>query len=922
MELDSTMGSTRVLMSKTGCRPTKQTTLTSYAVWLSGDSINGSQWSSWASHHLPNDNYLPGIQFETTETYNDADVSLRLDSANPCYFSDFWQGGIPVTPNTVYHIWARVKVGGITGPAAPGAYGFTIKQADWLGTNCDRGNNGTTITSHINGSTPDWITVEGTYTTATGQSWLDYLYLARENATGGSVYIDEVRVWKESDPAQVNILREPNANSHLYFDPMSSAQWDLFIQSAEQHGVYLKLVIDEKNEWIRNHIGANGQITSTGDNENFYAQASTKVRWLEEAWWRYLIARWGYSPAIHSFEYVNEGDPYNGEHYDAANAMAAYFDSNDPSRHMVTTSFWHSFPNSEFWSNPAYSAIDYADIHAYISTGWGTTASFLSPARLETRAAYVYSGDASAHFSATDNGSEDIAPRGMVIQGAGEWIIRYWMKADGFSANCPYGTSGGMQRVRWQVDGGNFSGGVEGVVPAEPEGKDYICTSPAGTYDWTQFRSDRDRFGDDVDQSFRLILTDNNPHSLMVRIENSNGSGGNAWIDHVEIINPAGQVTQVIGEFDTTRMDYDAAWYTAAYSEIFGANSPVGARKPLVRGETGLDTPAEQEWNPALANDTQGIWLHNAVWGQINAGGMYDLYWWASETIKPSFYQHFRTFQQFMAGIPLNNGNYTRAATQTSNPNLRAFGQRDDDAGKMHLWIQNIEHTWKRIVDGAGVTAINGQVSIESVSDGSYEIEWWDTYQTSNPVFKTETVDATGGILSITLPSGLTSDVAVKITRLSGSSATPTPVISTTPTASPTFSLTPTATFTPPPSASPTPTATPSATSTQPPAFTSTPTIAASPTGTPVISPTPAPTLTPGGPSATPTDAATPTNAGPVIGDLNADGLVDIRDIQIWINVFLGVVTDPGLESLADVNGDGSVNILDLQQITNLILLG
>jgi len=729
-------------------------------VWLSGDGINGSQWSSWASHHLPNDNYLPGVQFDTVNTFNGADVSLRLDDQNPCFFGDFWQGGIPVLPNTRYHVWARVKVDGVNDPATPGAYGFTIKQASWLGTDCDHGGNGTIITPHVNGSSNGWITVEGSYQTGTTQSWMDYLYLTRENAGGGSVYVDEVRVWREDDPAQVNILREPNANSHLYFDPMSSAQWDLFIESAETNGVYLKLVIDEKNEWIRNHIGPDGQVTSNGSNDNFYAQSGTKTRWLQEAWWRYLIARWGYSPAIHSFEYLNEGDPYSGNHYKAANAMAVYFDNHDPSQHMVTTSFWHSFPNIEFWSNPNYSAIDYADLHAYVSTGWGTTASFLSSARIETRPAFVFSGEASAHFAGADNGDEAIGPRGMVIQGAGEWIIRYWMKADGFTANCPYDTSGGMQRIRWVVDGGPFNGGFEGVVPAEPDGKDFICTSPDGTFDWTQFRSDVDRDGNLVHEAFRLILTDNNPHSFMLRIENSNGTGGDAWVDHVEIVNPDGQVTQVVGEFISWRMDFDAAWYTAAYSEVFGGNSPVGARMPLVRGETGLDVSSAQEWNPELANDTEGIWLHNAVWGQINAGGMYDLYWWASETIKPEFYKHFLTFQKFTGGIPLNNGNYSRAEVETSSANIRAWGQRDDINGNMHLWIQNTEHTWKRIVDGDPIPAIEGFVSILSVPDGTYEVEWWDTYKTSSPVFLTETVEASGGKLDLNLPAALSSDVA------------------------------------------------------------------------------------------------------------------------------------------------------------------
>ena len=73
---------------------------------------------------------------------------------------------------------------------------------------------------------------------------------------------------------------------------------------------------------------------------------------------------------------INEGDPYNGHHYEAAEAMAKYFHQNDPSHHMVTTSFWASFPNKEFWSNPLYADIDYVDLHAYISTGWGLTPPF------------------------------------------------------------------------------------------------------------------------------------------------------------------------------------------------------------------------------------------------------------------------------------------------------------------------------------------------------------------------------------------------------------------------------------------------------------------------------------------------------------------------------------------------------------------
>ncbi len=729
-------------------------------VWLSGSGINGSQWTSWASNYLSNDAYLPGTSFDITNTYNGGDVSMRLDDANPCLYADFWQGGVPVEPNTKYQVWARVKVSGVSGPAGSGEYGFVIKQGSWLGTDCVKAGSGVDLTSPVVGTT-GWTTVTGSYTTGSTDQWLGNLYLTRENATGGQVYVDEVRLYKAGDPAQVNVLRQPYADAIEHFDGMNAAQWDLFIQSAEQHGVYLKLVIDEKNEWIRNHLGADGKMTGVGSNDNFYGAPGTKVRWLEQAWWRYIIARWGYSTAIHSFEYVNEGDPYDGHLYEATEAMAKYFHQNDPMRPLVTTSFWSSFPNKEFWSNPAYADVDYADLHAYISTGWGLNTSFLPGSMLETNPAYVHTGTGSARVNGAQGMSTSIVPRGLVIQGPGEWVIKYWMKGEGVTANCPYGGSGSMLRVRWQLDGGPFNGGKEGVVPNAAQ--DFVCTSAGGTFDWKQFSSNSDRDGKALSSS--LTLTDSAPHELNLLIENSNGTGGTAWIDDVQIINPAGQVQPVIGQFDTTPMDDDTAWYNHAYADVFGGGGEVGARKPLVRGETGVDYVGNQNYNPDLLKDTQGIWLHNNVWGQINDGGMADLFWWATETIPASIYSNFETYRTFMEGIPLNNGHYHDAGAQVSNGQLRVWGQRDDVNGRIHLWVQNTQHTWKRVVNGPAVTGVNGSVTLANVAAGSYKVEWWNTYVTSNPVFLTQTLTSNGSLV-LTLPAALSDDVAVKITKI------------------------------------------------------------------------------------------------------------------------------------------------------------
>jgi hypothetical protein len=739
-----------------------------FRVWMSMSGINGSQWSSWGWPDQGFDGYLPEVRFDTANTFNGADVSTVLDGSNVCYFGDFWQNGIPAEPNTTYAISARVKLSGVSGPASgSGSYGFAVKKGDWPD-NTASCQGGTRITPYATGTT-GWITLTGSYTTHAGEYWLNYLYLARDNTSAGTVYIDDVRVWRENDPAKVNLLREPNANSHLYFDPMNGALWDRVLDTAAARGVYLKIVTDEKNEWIRNHIGADGHMTADGSNDNFYAAAGTKARWLAQAWWRYLIARWGYSTAVHSFEYVNEGDPYNTNHYDVTNSMARYFRQNDPARHMVSTSLWHSFPGAEFWANPAYQDVDYADLHAYVSTGWGRYASFIDPARVETRAQYVHGGNASLHVAGSDHADYPITPRGVTVRGPGEWIVRYWAKASNITADCSSGT-GGSQRVRWQIDGGR-----ESIVPAGPGGADVVCSSPGGTYDWTQFRSDRDRNGNTLPQNMRLVLADTVPHEISLRIENWNGAGGDAWIDDVELVSPSGQVVPVIGQFDMTPMDEDTAWYNRAYGDLFGACSPGGASKPLVRGETGMDTPEQQEYVRDVNLDTQGIWLHNNVWGQVNPGGMYDLFWWARETIDQNpdaghythIYTNYLTYRNFMEGIPINNGLYVDAGAQTSNASLRAWGQRDDTNGRMHLWVQNTQHTWKRVVYGPGVPAVTGVITLPNMASGTYQVTWWDTYRVANPAYLTQTLTSSGKLV-LTLPAALATDVAVKIQRVAG----------------------------------------------------------------------------------------------------------------------------------------------------------
>ncbi|MGH2627038.1 MAG: dockerin type I domain-containing protein [Anaerolineales bacterium] len=50
------------------------------------------------------------------------------------------------------------------------------------------------------------------------------------------------------------------------------------------------------------------------------------------------------------------------------------------------------------------------------------------------------------------------------------------------------------------------------------------------------------------------------------------------------------------------------------------------------------------------------------------------------------------------------------------------------------------------------------------------------------------------------------------------------------------------------------------------------------------------------------------------------DGVVDVVDLQLCVNVVLVIETSPDLVTRADLKRDGEVNILDIQALVNIIL--
>ncbi len=757
-------------------------------VWMTGQSIYMAAWHPWSSHHLPYEGgYFNAASLTYTVAYSDHRFSLRLwdyadpgvnNERNPCMFQGF-SNNVAVKPRTTYLLRVRLRTVGVTGPrnASFPDYGFTVRKGGWLGESCSdpaaTSGQSTRLLGYVNGTTA-WQEITATFTTGPGEYFLDYLYLILENTTGGDAFVDEVSLREMSGgvPVGPEVLRKNRFAYHLYFDQQPSWQWDYILEKAAQHGVTIRLVVLEKNDWVANHIDAHGNPVGAYyelNNDRFYAAPNTAVRRYHEYFWRYLIARWGYSRAVHSWELMNEGDPYNDNHYAMAEAFGRFMKAHDPQRHLVTTSNWHSFPVAEFWGHPAYAAVDYADIHAYACCGnryAGWAQNIGDPLSLEDRPAYVYGGSG---YSVRIPGSVRFynasgTPPSLVIRGAGEWVIRYQMKAENFTGTCDYGIPNALAgpRLLWILDNTRSN-----VVPPAESGQDFVCSAPAGTYDWRVFDSQHTHTGAEAPLSARIVLRDNAIHSLAIFFQNSFGTGGDAWIDNIELISPDGRKVYLNGEFDLTLLYHDTAFLTAAYSLQIGGRTLSGPGKPVTRGEVAIGDDGDYHGDHVYSQtlDVQGVWLHNFLWGQINPGGLYELYWDPVSIRRYDLCDHFKAFRDFMDSIPLNNGRYEDARAIPSHPDLRAWGQVDRVAGRGHLWVHNRHHTWRNVVDGVPIPPISGTVTVSGLLPDTYHVTWWDTL--SGTIFLTQSIPAVGGVLTLTLPAPLTTDVALQFTRAS-----------------------------------------------------------------------------------------------------------------------------------------------------------
>ncbi len=160
-----------------------------------------------------------------------------------------------------------------------------------------------------------------------------------------------------------NLLTRGDPDTYGHIDQQAAARLDEVLRQSEIYGVYHKLTLFHKNDALLARFLPDGTV-GDWDVNNFYAAEGHAARWYAEAYARFFVARWSYSPAIHSLELANENH-LDARSQDAAFAVAQVVRDLSPRYILQSNSFWGWWVES-FWTDPERGHLmDYSDKHWY-----------------------------------------------------------------------------------------------------------------------------------------------------------------------------------------------------------------------------------------------------------------------------------------------------------------------------------------------------------------------------------------------------------------------------------------------------------------------------------------------------------------------------------------------------------------------------
>jgi Domain of unknown function (DUF5060)/Secretion system C-terminal sorting domain len=186
-----------------------------------------------------------------------------------------------------------------------------------------------------------------------------------------------IRVWQAVWGFGIEWKNGNDGYSGLKKYKQTSAYYtDWLLDECKSKGIYVMLCINHHGmvsstvnpNWPESPYNAvnGGPCVNTWD---FFSNTTAKN--LHKNRLRYIVARWGYSQTVMSWELFNEVDwtdnfaTYKNSVKDWHIEMADYLKSIDVYKHLVTTSYGNSVNDPNTWNN---TAIDFTQTHNYIGT--------------------------------------------------------------------------------------------------------------------------------------------------------------------------------------------------------------------------------------------------------------------------------------------------------------------------------------------------------------------------------------------------------------------------------------------------------------------------------------------------------------------------------------------------------------------------
>jgi hypothetical protein len=211
--------------------------------------------------------------------------------------------------------------------------------------------------------------------------------------------------------------------------------WDKLVSLAQENGVYLQVVLQHHGQftttsnsnWDTNPWNAANPGGFLKSPEDFFTDANARVMSLIK--YRYIVARWGWSPAIMAWELFNEvhwTDAFrHGHEAEVArwhSVVASYIRLVDVYGHLITTS-------TENLRSPVYEKLDYYQPHLYAANRIAGARAFEPAyATLERPAFYGEEGD--EHQPVSDAvkalGLNIVPPVWASIMGQGAMAAQPW----------------------------------------------------------------------------------------------------------------------------------------------------------------------------------------------------------------------------------------------------------------------------------------------------------------------------------------------------------------------------------------------------------------------------------------------------------------------------------------------------------------